>query len=43
MLAMVVLLDLELMQLDVKTTFLHGELDEQIYMEQPEGFKEQGK
>ena len=37
-LALVALLDLELEQLDVKTTFLHGDLDEKIYMEQPEGF-----
>ena len=34
-LALVVLLDLELEQLDVETTFLHGDLDEDIYMEQP--------
>ena len=27
--------DLHLKQLDVKTTFLHGDLDEQIYMQQP--------
>ncbi len=25
--------------LDVKTTFLYGELDKELYMEQPEGFK----
>ena len=38
MLALVVLPDLELEQLDVKKTFLHGELDEDIYMEKPEWF-----
>ena len=27
----------------MKTTFLHGDLEEEIYMEQPEGFKVDGK
>ena len=29
--------------MDVKTTFLNDELDEEIYMEQPEGFIVLGK
>ena len=36
-------MDLEIEQLDIKTTILHGELDEEIYMKQPEGFVEKGK
>ncbi|GJR77028.1 putative RNA-directed DNA polymerase [Tanacetum coccineum] len=33
----------ELEQMDVKTTFLHGDLDKEIYMEQPEWFQVKGK
>jgi hypothetical protein len=29
--------DLEIEQMDVKTMFLHGDLEEYIYMKQPEG------
>ena len=36
-------LDLEIEQLDVKTTFLHGDLEEEIYMKQSKGFEEPGK
>ena len=30
--------DLYIHQMDVKTTFLNGDLDKEVYMEQPEGF-----
>ena len=38
LLALAVIKDWELEALDVKTAFLCGKLDKEIYMEQPEGF-----
>ena len=29
--------------MDVKTTFLHGDLEEEIYMKKPKGFMVKGK
>ncbi|XP_076943146.1 secreted RxLR effector protein 161-like [Bidens hawaiensis] len=37
--ALVAHFDLELHQMIVKTVFLNGNLDEEVYMKQPEGFK----
>ena len=42
-LALVAKEDMDLVQLDVKTAFLHGDLHDEIYMQQPEGFREKGK
>ena len=43
LLAIVAHQDLEREQLDVKIAFQHGELEEEIYMSQPEGFQVPGK
>jgi len=42
-LAIVAQFDLELVQMDVKTTFLYGELEEKICMKQHEGYIQEGK
>ena len=36
-------MDMEFKQLDVKTIFLHGRLEEDILIQQPEGFEVEGK
>ena len=41
-LGLVASMNLELEKLDVKTIFLHGDLDEEIFMEKLEGFKVKG-
>ena len=41
--ALVAHYDLELHQMDVKTAFLNEDLEEDVYMDQPVGFTEEGK
>lgn len=43
MLALIAHFNWELEQLDVKTTFFHGELEEIIFMKQTEGFEIEDK
>ena len=43
LLALAALEDWDIESLDVKTAYLYGELDEEIYMEQPEGYVKKGQ
>ena len=43
LIALASIYELEIHQMDIKTAFLNGELDEEIYMQQPEGFVVQGQ
>jgi hypothetical protein len=42
-LALVAIEDMEIHQMDVKTAFFNGDLEEEIYMEQLEGFTHEGE
>ena len=42
LLSMAASLDYEIWQMDVKTAFLNGDLKEEIYMSQPDGFIQKG-
>jgi len=43
LLALLAQYELKLDQVDVKTAFLHRDLEEEIYMSQPTKFKTEGK
>ena len=43
LMSLVVAFDMEIEQMDVKTMFLHRDLEEEIYMKQPKGFVARGK
>ena len=43
LIAIASLYNMDIHQMDVKITFLNGQLDEEIYMEQPEGFVVEGQ
>jgi hypothetical protein len=42
-LALAAIENMEIHQMDIKTTFLNGDLKKKIYMEQPEGFTQEGE
>ena len=41
--AIAVVYDLKIEQMDVKTAFLYGNIDVEVYIEQPDGFSESGQ
>ena len=43
MVALAALQQWHMSSVDVKTAFLYGELDKELFMEQPEGFKKKGQ
>ena len=43
LIAIVAIFYLKIHQMDVKAVFLNGDLEEEIYMNQPEGFVESGQ
>ncbi len=42
-LTLVTIEDMKIHQMDVKIAFLNGDLEEEIYMEQPQGFTQGGE
>ena len=42
-LVIMAVMDLELKQIDIKMAFLYSDLEQEMYMTQPEGFIEKGK
>ena len=43
LIAIVAIFDLRIHQMDVKTIFLNGDIEEKTYMDQPKGFVEPGQ